>query len=64
MPTHTSFGPENPPTHLKIYISLTTMPTVKDLSLAYLLNYSNVGNDLSRDTYIPGTHSIKFIFTL
>jgi len=46
----------------KRYISLTTMATVKGLSLAYLLNYSNVGNDLSRDIYIPGTHSKKFIF--
>jgi len=26
----TSFGPENPPMHFKIYINLTTMATVKD----------------------------------
>jgi len=38
------------------------MATVKGLSLAYLLNYSNVGNDLSRDTYTPGkiySHALK-----
>jgi len=56
----TSFDPENPPMHFKIYISLTIMATVKGPSRAYLLNYSSVVNDLSHDTYILGTHSKKF----
>jgi hypothetical protein len=59
----TSFGPENSPMHFKIYISLTTKATAKGLSLAYLLNYINVGNDLSHDTYIPGTHSKKKLYS-